>query len=100
MTVPPPVPYRKRLRQSEVKLARAADKPPANPLHRLAHLRRSASVAEADKVLTFACVEVDARRGGDVGLGEHALGELEGIVREARHVGVKIESAIGGQKRI
>src|SRR5271167_3313058 len=51
--------------------------PPADPFHRLAHVGGRAGVAEADEVLPARRIEVDAGRGGDARLLQHALGEVE-----------------------
>src|ERR1051326_6181544 len=74
--------------------------PPADPLHRFAHVGGGAGVAEADEIRPAHGIEIDAGRGGDARLFQHALGKIEAVVREARHVGVEVEGAVDGKEFI
>ena len=65
---------------------------------RFVHLSRAAGVAQAQEILAVQRIEIDAGGRGHAGLLQHARREGEAVVREARHVGVKIERAVGGQK--
>src|SRR5215831_7626976 len=68
--------------------------PRRDPLHRFAHLRGRARVAEADEVFALERIEIEPRRRRHMRLCQHALGELETVVAEARHVGIEIEGAV------
>src|SRR5205809_3407086 len=82
------------MRTSNSMLWSGAREPSADPLHRLVHLRRRARIAEADEVPSLDRIEIDAGRDRHVGLLQHALGEIEAVVAEARHIGIEIERAV------
>src|SRR4051812_8859567 len=74
-----------------------ARQPGADLLHGLVHLCRRAGIAEADEVVAAQWVEIDARRGGDARLRQHAPGEVVAVLGEARDIRIEVEGAVHRQ---
>src|SRR6266508_189892 len=74
--------------------------PVRQPLDRFVHVRRCTRIAETDEMSALERIEIDARRRRHMRLRQHALGEFEAVVAEARDVGIEIEGAIDGEKLV
>src|SRR5262249_61955923 len=71
--------------------------PASDPIDRFVHLGGGTGVAEADEMAAVDRIKVDPGRCRDVRFLQHALGEVETVVGEARHVGIEIERAVDRQ---
>src|SRR5690606_40106745 len=69
-------------------------RPGLQPFRRLAHAVGRAGEGETHEVMTAAAVEIDPRRGGNTGLGQHALAEVVRVVGEAADIGIDVEGAV------
>src|SRR5215470_2359730 len=72
--------------------------PVCQPLHRLVHLCRRTRVAETDEMSALERIEIDAGRRRHVRLRQHAPGEFEAVVAEARDVGIEIKGAVDRER--
>ena len=60
-----------------------APEPIGDPLHRFMHLGGGARVTEAQEMSAVDRIEINARRGGDARLVQHAFREIEAVVRKS-----------------
>jgi len=74
--------------------------PASDPPHRLVHLGVRPGIAEPDEVPAVERIEIRPGRRCYVCFLKHALGEVEAVVREARHVGIEVERAVDREKGI
>src|SRR6478736_4312138 len=63
----------------------SAFEPATNPIHRFMYFGGRARVAEAQEMPAIDRIEINAGRGGDVRFIQHALREIEAVVRKTRH---------------
>src|SRR5947208_1713395 len=75
-------------------------KPIRQPIDCFVHLPRRTRVAETNEMSALDRIKIDARCRRHVRLRQHALGELEAVVAEARHIGVEVEGPVNRQKFI
>ncbi len=71
-----------------------------DPRHRLAHIGGGAGVGKAQEFLAMQRIEVEPRRRRNARLLQHALGEIDAVIGEARNVGIEIEGAVHRQETI
>src|ERR1700722_2539854 len=74
--------------------------PPRDPLDPFAHVFGRTRIAEPDVALPVHGIEIVAGGGGDAGLLQHAAGEAEAVVAEARDVGIEVERAVHGKEGV
>src|SRR5262249_49033071 len=92
----PPQRWRKAARGEEPSRL----EPIRQPIDGFVHLRRRTRVTETNEMSAFNRIKIDAGCRRHVRLRQHALGEFEAIVAEARHIGVQIEGTVDREKFI
>src|SRR5438093_629446 len=67
---------------------------------RIAAAARRTRIPDTNEMSALDRIKIDARCRRHVRLRQHALGELEAVVAEARHIGVEVEGPVNRQKFI